>query len=1392
MQIFSALKPSSTPKSPLKALVSALSGPISRVFSQLSAHFPENPSSSSSPKVPNSSECVQKMTSFRISSFLNTFSNFLLKNLQFAFSGLKFNRASFQIPDHERSVPGDTFQTSTQARNILLKSENLCRRVSSLVDQLGSQIGSKDSCESGSSRLNLHIPRGSLINTPLSPLSMGELDTDRISNKLEEVEIQIEQYNLVLTVWKSWKSWASNKVYSRENKIMAQDFRVRKLMRSIFGKIKEKYRKRAKNKEKIVLAQGSYVQKKLRKILGAFKKWVLTQKEKKLIFGKIFGKKKKRIFNSWKVVAGVLGKKWKKIREFRKKWDKRVLVKFYKYFVIVSMIVQRVNKQKKIAETYNRDRLLKLGFQHITLSVLTNKYYNSLNTLSVNHNEKCLKKKYFEQFYLNVLTQKRIKVVKTTGIRQFRRTSLTKAMQKLYSFYSYSKQFRQKYQSCLNYYTSNLYLKTLVSWQSYHVTARGKQKLNIKSRDLFKKKNTLKTFKTWKKWTPKLKHLRTVAENIQSEKQYRMLTEYLLEWAGRTKSRLDKRTVFENRKILKVIKKGFVGLKTYWVQKANKNEKFFEKSEKLGKNMAKRIFKAWKTWGMERGKLRKKGEILKMTKAQKAYRKWRLVFLRKIIITPLVLKRNFLYIWRRWKKFVQSTSSQYKQIKKANLHNLKRVKTSYFKKWLRFQNLSQQHYTILSHFTKTHDKKISRISINAWKSFTLSSRLKKLKSSKAQNHFLYSQKLKVFQQFQNFLAIQEDQIENLTKTFKCSIITKKLIRPGSVPKNFEDNKNLDSLLLKSKGVSQWFLSIQQSKNKSNDILSILSNSLTIEVSETFFNKEAVEAIQTRRQRLAKRILGYWRQFVDVSKRKYKSALTHYKDSLRLKLKSCYQAWKTRTRKNLKCKLLLTSAKTQLSNHKLQTSLKSWKIFTKTNQIHSHQTRLILTSRLSKYLSTIMKYWKNYTKYKLTIKKLVKNFLSIRRSKLIFQALKQHLIIKLKVQNSKSDNFFTSKFFGHWTQFIVQNRKNRREKKRLNEKAQDLFYDFASVRALKRLKQHAEGRLLLKKANQVFFENAFKKVFRRWSGLHERYWKKMRLAKRIEAERWEKQKSFCLKKWFYVSHLSSWKNRAEKRLFFYWDQRLKRILFTWKKIAVSKTDNFEKIYEFRVKVLQKKSIKALKNQKSLKSETNSKIQNTENLRKKIFTRKIFSILQKFHEYSRLKLKNLTTALQFRYTKTCEKFLGKWEVFARQSKAKKGKLKKNFSQFIRNYGLKKSGLTAPQINRILKPGVLGEFEYLQFFSKSLSSGVVKGRNYQAIGIFVKWRSLVGCKTISNYNKSVEFNSKTLKTKSFQGWLKGLLYAKSRRKTLRSAIIFYRTNLKKRVFSKWKPKKVIRRRK
>ena len=158
-----------------------------------------------------SSEYVHKMTSFRIQVLHGSISKLYQKLLQESFDCLKgqyYEANSFELRSYDSPVHEEGFRTSEQARSVLLKSESLYKRVNFLAGRLSSNQISQDSCESLSARLNLHIPRTSLSNTPLSPLSMGELDTDRISNRINEEEEQIENFEILIKVWKELEKFA--------------------------------------------------------------------------------------------------------------------------------------------------------------------------------------------------------------------------------------------------------------------------------------------------------------------------------------------------------------------------------------------------------------------------------------------------------------------------------------------------------------------------------------------------------------------------------------------------------------------------------------------------------------------------------------------------------------------------------------------------------------------------------------------------------------------------------------------------------------------------------------------------------------------------------------------------------------------------------------------------------------------------------------------------------------------------------------------------------------------------------------------------------------------------------------------------------------------------------
>ena len=158
------------------------------------------------------------------------------------------------------------------------------------------------------------------------------------------------------------------------------------------------------------------------------------------------------------------------------------------------MILSRETQQKKISDSFNRNRLLKLGFQHISLSVFANKFYQDLTKTAEAHYKKVQKKFFFKKLHLNSLIYKRINIIKTTGFRLYRKNSLLKGLRKLYSNSSLNKNHREKSQTAFNYHVSNLYLKSLVSWQNYHSGCKEREKINFVIKKFFSKKKFSKFF----------------------------------------------------------------------------------------------------------------------------------------------------------------------------------------------------------------------------------------------------------------------------------------------------------------------------------------------------------------------------------------------------------------------------------------------------------------------------------------------------------------------------------------------------------------------------------------------------------------------------------------------------------------------------------------------------------------------------------------------------------------------------------------------------------------------------------------------------------------------------------------------------------------------------------
>jgi hypothetical protein len=1200
----------------------------------------------------------------------------LNKLMQYAFDSLGPTNQYYKSSDEnsmDSPVREGTFQTSNQARSVLLKSENLCKRVTSLVSKLSSNQISQDSYESiSSSRVNLHIPKISLNNTPLSPISMGGLDTDRITSTMDCEQQEINDYECLLAVWKNWKEYYYSKRDFKLKFTLASRAFYRKSSAKAFNALKasrdrSNYKARRDN-----LACGSYVQRALSRVVAKLRNFARLSREKKAKVKLITAKRAKKIVKAWKDVCSKLLTSNSKVRSFRDIYNRKCLKKYFKLFVIISMISSRQNRQKQIAEAFNRDRLLKLGFQHISLSVFTNTYYHNLYILASTHCQKHLLKKFFNKTYMKTLILKRIRILKQTANQIHRKSSLLKGMRRLYSYYSIKKSYKTKKNDSDSYYTSNLYLKTLVSWHNYHSNYKQKKKKYDIGDFFFKNKILSKYMTMWKKWFPVVRRTRIIRESIQKEKKYWILKEFLLEWTVKTRKRTESRKKFGLRSGLRKQSLVFNAWKEYIKQKIAKIQYENLKRDQFLTKIAIRAFNVIKKYTKNKRKIKNNGKSITINIASKFFKLWRIKFLRKVTLSPIIIKTYCKYIFKRWRKYAQKSSIEYKKLFKANKHYDKELKSKVFYKWQSFFVYSKKNQQKKRAILDKKHQKICKMIVLVWKSVSLGWKLDRLKLEKSENHYFYNISQKVFRAWTDFASDSPGDLKSLIESWHIS-----MIRHYSIRKNIEktpDDNTLNHwklILLKSKGLNSLFYSKKKSKIRSEAISCILDNKLNLEPALSYFKKDSVIAYQERKRKTTKKIFGLWVECVEKSKKKLKIALSLNKKS-----------------------------KVKLSK-------------------------------------SIIKHWVLYTKTR---------------------ALKHKKALK----------------------------------KSLMQKADEFFRNSSHLKFLLALQNHLKCRNLESKGVSLYNLKMKKKGIVRWSSYYFNYLKLMKKAAVYNLNSLNQRKAFCIKKWLYVSHLSSWKARAEQRLFFYWDRRLKRILGNWNKIVVEKFNKFEKIWNFRAGVLKSKGFKGLKmtkggNQKRL--ELKNKANHCNIFMKK---RKILKVLKNHHNYSRKKVTKLTLALNFRYYTDCTKFFGCWESYTKHISSKKSRLSKIYTNYMRTYGLSKCKSQNKSLIYLKKQNFGEEYEYLNNFLTSSQSLLPKNPKFYLVSIFTKWRSLVGFKYVDYLILSKTFYLAKLKKKMLKSWRKLVTIGKARRKTIRAAIIFYRQHLKKKVLSHWKPKKIIKRRK
>lgn len=203
-------------------------------------------------------------------------------------------------------------------------------------------------------------------------------------------------------------------------------------------------------------------------------------------------------------------------------------------------------------------------------------------------------------------------------------------------------------------------------------------------------------------------------------------------------------------------------------------------------------------------------------------------------------------------------------------------------------------------------------------------------------------------------------------------------------------------------------------------------------------------------------------------------------------------------------------------------------------------------------------------------KLAKNANDLRNQKIraYIVTFMHNYARKSAILRKKSTKMRKILAFSHFEGAIEASFNRNRLQKRLKRMAQTHLTQTRLSQGLQALSRKVTHKHLLTSLCQKVLKNRILASMQRWRGYGNRY---LRLLQR--ADMFRLKKDLIVKqstmKWLLMSGgKTSWERRMERRLFFYWDQRVKRIFLAWKQVFTYKKDLDGVVLKLQLTVLLK--------------------------------------------------------------------------------------------------------------------------------------------------------------------------------------------------------------------------------
>jgi hypothetical protein len=542
---------------------------------------------------------------------------------------------------------------SSYSEGIAEKTESISRRISGIVGKLTQR--SRIQKEIKEKEEKMLVPKLKISKIIMKdPKKKKEFIIENRCKELLDDMNDINESEVKRKVIKGWKKFIFFRKEKKLKIISLQKIRFLRFSKNFFMKtwawVKEKQLLKAKKQVALSFLAVNY----LRKGMIALHSFKVKQIERKSLITRKFQIFQTKIFKAWKIFIRNFNEKREKILKSRHFYESKQLGKYFKSLKVRAKEIQLSKNQDELVRVFREDKLLRSTFDLLKKGcALLSRIRKSSEKAETLYNKK-LSLNFLQILKAGCLLSLKHHHIKTLSFLHFSSKNKQKFLSKLKSQVEARHELESQIQKAEEFRFDRLTRKPLLNWFLFTQNNQTNQVENYKSFLIHCKSLIEKAFYGWKKQFPKERYKRLRTLRLQNKIEWNIVDSLFCDWLKLTVQRVQFSNSLVKKKKLKVLKKYFLGLKSFYLKKREKNDFRWEKIQKIMIKKQKKYFQALKSYFFMRMKKNLEKTNAVHVYIGKIFKKWNKLGKIKAYLKYLSSYHYAKYLFQRWKNYSYS------------------------------------------------------------------------------------------------------------------------------------------------------------------------------------------------------------------------------------------------------------------------------------------------------------------------------------------------------------------------------------------------------------------------------------------------------------------------------------------------------------------------------------------------------------------------------------------------------------------------------------------------------------------------------------------------------------------------------------------------------------------